>query len=177
LKRLEVTPKSDALELTRFGNVPATYRHEWRTAEPVEPLVLERGIFKWYHVHRDGVSIPAELDAEARAVIRDDVGRGRWKLEYGLNFALIHLSTEAAFMIAGIWKGNQELWERVYIKELAGGGSFTRIPSDGEDTPAGCVWEFGVLVHERMAWHKYLFSKRDEAAKQAWLADTYAGRV
>jgi hypothetical protein len=176
VENLHETSKRIPPDLTEFGNVPAAYRHEWRSAEPVAPLVLERGIFKWYHVHRDGVAIPAELDSEARELIRDRAGQGGWPLEYGLNFALIHLSTEAAFLIAGIWRGHQELWELVYAKQLAG-GPFTRVPMEGEISPAACVWEMGVIVHERMAWHNYLFSKRDEAAKQAWLADTYTGRV
>jgi hypothetical protein len=28
-----------------------------------------------------------------------------------------------------------------------------------------------------MAWHRYLFSARDAAAKRAWLEDVYTGQV
>jgi hypothetical protein len=69
------------------------------------------------------------------------------------------------------------MWERVYAKELATDAPFTRIDTSGEDAPGACVWELGVICHERMAWHRYLFSGRTEADKRAWLADTYSGQV
>jgi hypothetical protein len=167
---------ADARALGAFGNVPLTYTHEWRVAEPREPLVLPGAVFKWYHVHRTGVSIPDAMDAEARAEIAA-AAAGAWAMEYGLNFALIHLSTTHAFLIAGVWRGHQELWGRHYLKDLAQDGPFTRIETGGEQVPMACVWEFGVVCHERMAWHRYLFSGRAEADKRAWLADAYAGQV
>lgn len=163
--------------LSDLGNVPMTYRHEWRVAQAREPLVLPHALFKWYHVHRAGVTIPTEMDVEARAVIHDAASLGTWDPAYGLNFALLHLSTTHAFLIVGIWRGHQELWERIYYKQLAPSGPFVRTDMGGEDAPAACVWELGVLCHERMAWHRYLFSARGDADKRAWLADTYAGQV
>jgi hypothetical protein len=168
---------ADIVSLVGLGNVPMDYRHEWRVAEPREPLFLPGTVFKWYHVHREGVTIPAAMDAEARTVIADAIAAGAWSPEYGLNFALIHLSTTHAFLIAGVWRGHQELWERIYYKDLATAGPFTRIDTTGEDTPGACVWELGAICHERMAWHRYLFSERTEADKRAWLADLYSGQV
>lgn len=168
---------ASALSLSDLGNIPAGYYHEWRVAEPREPLVLPGGVFKWYHVHREGSPVAPEMDAEARAVIAEAAASGAWGLEYGLNFALIHVSTAQAFLITGVWRGHQEMWERIYIKDLAQDGPFTRFISSVADEPAACVWELGVICHERMAWHRYLFSGRAEADKRAWLADTYTGRV
>ena len=165
------------LSLDHLGNLPIAYRHEWRVSTPAEPLILPKALFKWYHVHREGAVVPIATDAEARAMIADAVAQGAWTPEYGLNFALIHLSTTHAFLIAGVWRGHQELWERVYAKELATGAPFARIETSGEDTPAACVWEFGVICHERMAWIRYLFTDRTEADKRAWLADRYMGPV
>jgi hypothetical protein len=172
-----VTTNTATLLLDHLGNVPPGYRHEWRVAEPHEPVVLPRTIFKWYHVHREGVVVPDEMDAEARALIVKDAAGGAWTAEYGLNFALLHLSTAQAFLIAGIWRGHQEMWERLYIKELETPGPFERFQPLGEDGPGACVWELGVICHERMAWHRYLFTERGEADKRAWLADTYTGPV
>lgn len=166
-----------ALSLDNFGNVPPAYRHEWRIAEALAPIVLPQTVFKWYHVRREGVPVSADLDAEARAVLIAAATAGVWTPEYGLNFALLHVSTAHAFLIAGVWRGHQELWERAYYKELAAPGPFTRTDLSGEDAPTMCVWEMGVLCHERMAWHRYLFSERTEADKHIWLADTFAGQV
>ena len=165
-----------AISLSELGNVPSTYQHEWRVATPRTPIGVSGGIFKWYHVHRDGVTVPDALDAEARRVITDGAASG-WNLQYGLNFALLHLSTTHAFLIVGTWRGHQELWEKIYAYDLATDGPFTRIDAGGEDTPTDCVWEMGVIHHERLAWHHYLFSERSDTDKRAWIEDTYAGRV
>ncbi|MBA2596731.1 MAG: hypothetical protein H0V00_08930 [Chloroflexia bacterium] len=160
-----------------LGNVPASYRHEWRVATPREPLVLPRAVFKWYHVHREGSVVPDEMDTEARAEITGAMAGGAWEPSYGLNFALLHLSTAHVFLIAGVWRGHQELWERIYAKELAANEPFTRVDMSGEDAPLGCVWELGVTCHERMAWHRYLFTARTDDDKRAWLTDVYAGQA
>lgn len=172
-----VTTAPVALELQELGNVPVTYQHEWRVATPREPLVLPDAIFKWYHVHRAGGVVPDEMDGEARAVIADALAGGVWDPSYGLNFAVLHLSTAQAFLIAGVWRGHQELWGRIYAKALAPNTPFTRIDTTGEDAPLGCVWELGAICHERLAWTRYLFSDRTAEAKRAWLEDVYAGQV
>jgi hypothetical protein len=163
--------------LTRLGNVPPTYRHEWRVGTPQAPLVLPNSVFKWYHVHREGASVPEEMDAEARSIITNAMAAGAWDPSYGLNFALIHLSTAHAFLITGVWRGHQELWARHYVNDLAGDRSFTRIDATGQDAPLACVWELGVICHERLAWSRYLFTDRSDGAKREWLEDVYEGRV
>jgi hypothetical protein len=156
-----------ALSLAELGNVPPAYRHEWRVATPKAPLILPNAVFKWHHVHREGVVVPEVMDADARAIVADAMADGAWDPSYGLNVALLHVSTEHAFLIAGVWRGHQELWARHYVKELAGDGPFTRIDPSGHDAPPACVWELGVICHERMAWSRYLFSDRTDAAKRA----------
>jgi hypothetical protein len=176
-RRQDMTAQTGTISLTELGNVPSSYRHEWRVAESLEAIVLPHTIFKWYHVRREGVPVTAELDAEAQSLLIEAATGGAWTPEYGLNFAMLHVSTAHAFLIAGVWRGHQELWQRAYAKDLAADGSFTRVDLAGEDAPFQCVWEMGVTCHERMAWHRYLLSGRAEADKRAWLADTYTGRV
>ncbi len=165
------------LSLSDFGNLGAPYEHEWRAADPREPLVLPNAVFKWYHVHRVGETVSEAMDRDGRALIAGAISTGAWNPEYGLNIGLVHLSTTHAFVIAGVWRGRNELWLRHYIKDLSTSEPFARIDVSGEDVPSACVWEMGVLCHERMAWHRYLFSARSDADKQIWLADAYQGRV
>lgn len=160
--------------LARLGNVPAAYRHEWREVSPQPPLVLPNAIFKWYHVHREGMPVDPALDAEAREEIARSLAAGAWDPSYGLNIAILHVSTTGAYLLAGVWRGHQELWERIYARALPD-GTFQRIDASGEDGPVGCVWELAATCHERMAWHRYLFSDRGEDDKRAWLEDVFAG--
>lgn len=136
-----------------LGNVPANYAHEWRVATPGEPA----------------------LATEARATVVAALQGGVCRPEYGLGFVLLHVSTSHAFPAVGSWRGHQECWEVIWVKELGEAAPFAILPANGEERPLACVWELAVVCHERMAWHRYLFSARDEAAKRAWLADTYAG--
>jgi hypothetical protein len=172
-----MTAIETAAPLRNLGNVPSPYRHEWRVATPQDPIVLPETIFKWYHVHREGSVVSDEMDAEARAVLAEAMTRTAWDPSYGLNFALLHVSTTHAFLITGVWRGHQELWARHYVKDLAADGPFTRIDTTDQDAPLACVWELGVICHERMAWHRYLFTERTDEDKRAWLEDVYAGRV
>lgn len=169
------TPVTTSESLDHLGIIPDGYQHEWRRATPQAPIVVPGSVFKWYHVHRDGDTIVAAVDVAARRLIIDEAGA--WNLEYGLNFALLHQSVARAFLIVGVWRGHQELWQRMYEIDLVEGDTFRRIAVDGGFTPSACVWEMGVIHHERMAWHRYLFSQRTEADKQAWFGDLYAGAV
>ena len=166
-----------ALSLSELGNLPPTYRHAWKVAEPQEPIIVPGAVFKWYHVRDEDMTVPAELDAEARAHIITAAASGEWDLSYGLNIALLHQTRAQAIVIAGVWRGHNELWERIVARELAAAAPLQLVQPAGGATPAACVWEFGVICHERMAWHRYLFSERSDDDKRAWLADTYSGRV
>jgi hypothetical protein len=160
-----------------LGNVPPVYRHEYRVVTPAEPLVLPRSVFKWYHVHRVSEPVPPEIDVEARAVTSEAMATGAWDPSYGLNIAILHVSTTHAFLLLGVWRGHQELWERIYARELIAVASFVRVDATGEDAPVGCVWELAATCHERVAWHRYLFSDRTNGDKRDWLADVYTGRA
>jgi hypothetical protein len=116
------------LALDAFGNVPSDYTHEARVAKPLAPLALPGAVCKWYHVHRNGEPVPDALDAAARALLVEMATSGDWNLSYGLNFALLHQSTTGAYLIAGVWRAHQELWERIYAYDLAQGGPF--VPSE-----------------------------------------------
>lgn len=163
--------------LSELGNLPPAYRHVWKVAEPLDPIVVPGAVFKWHHVHDQDSSVPAELDAEARAVIEAAAAGGEWELSYGLNFALLHVTRTHAFLIAGVWRGHNEMWERIYYKDLAQSDGFLPTEPAGGATAACCVWEMGVIYHEHQSWRRFLFSGRAAADKQAWLADTYTGRV
>jgi hypothetical protein len=172
---MTATPISQIPSLSELGNVPETYWHEWRVATPLEPIVVSGGVFKWYHVHRDGVAVRDDIDVKARRVIAD--GAQRWPLQYGLNFALLHQSTAGAYLIVGVWRGHNEWWRAIYAIGLDDCEEFSRVEEADGLAPGSCVWELGVVCHERMAWHRYLFSARDDASKLAWLDDTFAGSV
>ncbi len=133
------TATSPEVALSHLGVVPASYVHEWREAEPEEPLVTPKAVFKWYHVRREGADVPAALDAEARTLVAEAVAGGTFDVSYGLNFALLHLSTRNAFLIVGVWKGHQEMWERIAVMDVGTSSPLQWQAFDPVDMPAACV--------------------------------------
>ncbi|SNT48880.1 hypothetical protein SAMN05421812_107150 [Asanoa hainanensis] len=68
------------------------------------------------------------------------------------------------------------MWESAYYKDLREQLPFQLIPQ-GTHRATICVWEFGAVAHEHLAWTTYLRSNRDEQAKQAYIEDRYAGQI
>jgi len=79
--------------------------------------------------------------------------------------------------VSPTWRNDNELWETVWAKKGDEQPAFGPWPVEGTHRPTFCVWELGAVWHEQQTWSEYLRSERDEAAKQAYLQDSYAGTV
>lgn len=110
------------------------------------------------------------MEAEARA--------GRPKLEGELGFIILHRAGPWLLLMVNTWRNTNEIWESVYAKNLEQAGSEWQ-PNTYETEHRGtfCVWELGAVWHERNAWVRFLSSKRDEAAKLAYINDRFEGSV
>jgi hypothetical protein len=78
--------------------------------------------------------------------------------------------------MAFTWRGNNEMWETAYFKDMREDKPFDLIPQ-GTHRGTICVWEFGAVAHEHHAWTRYLRSARDEAAKREYVESQYAGTI
>ncbi|WP_162908148.1 hypothetical protein [Allorhizocola rhizosphaerae] len=74
------------------------------------------------------------------------------------------------------WRGNNEMWESVFYKDVRDGALFRAGPADSH-RGAICVWEFGAVAHEHLAWTAYLRSARDQAAKRAYAESQFTGLI
>ena len=81
------------------------------------------------------------------------------------------------FQIVSTWRNDNELWESVWAKDGEEAAAFTPWPIPLDHRPTFCVWELGSVCHEQRSWSRYLRSAREVGAKQAYLADTFAGLV
>ncbi len=79
--------------------------------------------------------------------------------------------------VASAWRNDNELWETVWAKNGDEDATFRPWPIEGSHRPTFCVWELGAVCHERLAWTRYLCSRRDASARRAYLLDTYEGAV
>jgi hypothetical protein len=164
--------------LAAVGNVvEEDYHHVTKVIVPGPALALPDAYLKWYDLHRFDQQIRQDVDAQARAFLRAEVTAGRLAISGDLGFVIHHLSGEHVYLLLVFtWRGNNEMWESVYYKDVRDGGPF-RLAPQGPHRGAICVWEFGAVAHEHLAWTRYLRSSRDERAKRAYAESQYAGEI
>lgn len=164
-------------DLSRIDNVAEDYRHYPKQISPGQDIALADAYLKWYEVHAVDAAIPAELDARARDFIHGEVASGRLDLSGELGFVINHRCGESFyFLIVCTWRNDNEMWETVYTMDAATDASFTEVPQQRR-MEVICVWELGAVLHEQQAWIRYLYSARDNEAKQAYLGDRFTGTV
>jgi len=173
----EVSTELDSGTLAGLGNIPADYRHSEKLITPGPDLALPGAYLKWYDVRLPEVEIPAEVAAEGRQFLADEVAAGRLAIDGELGFVICHRCGESFyFLLVCTWRNQNEMWESVYAQDLAVGGGFALVPQ-AEHLEVICVWELGAVLHEQQAWSRYLRSARDEQAKRDYLADRHRGLV
>jgi hypothetical protein len=167
-----------SLTATRpVDQVPPGYVHRPKLAVADEPLEVDRTRLKWYEVR------PAELDVDpatkdrSRAFVEAEIASGRLPLGSELGFVIRHHCDAVVFVIVSTWRGANELWETVYHAPPGTDGAAYERQEHGSHKGTYCVWELGVVVHERDAWIRYLESPRSEADRIVYLADRYGGPV
>jgi hypothetical protein len=164
--------------LHTIGLVPTDYEHVTKRIAPGPPIALEGTMLKWYDIAPATAPIPGELDELARASMRDAVAAGRLDLSGDLGFVILHRCGQSFyFLLISTWRNENELWETVWAKNGEDDPVFHPWPLAETHHPTFCVWELGAVCHEQQAWSRYLRSGRDLAAREAYLASSFAGDV
>jgi hypothetical protein len=158
------------------GSSAVAHREKVARAEP--GLTLGPTTLKWYDIAPDDEPVPLVIRALARRNLRDAAKSGELGELGELGFVLLHRCDDGFFfLLVSTWRNDNELWETVRAKAGDAAVSFRPWPVGSEHRPTFCVWELGVVCHEREAWRRYLLSERDERARAAYLGDAFAGLV
>jgi hypothetical protein len=128
------------------------------------------GSMKWYDLREEGRDIPAAVRSAAHERVAELVDGG------DVGFVILHAcGSDVTLLLVNRWRNDNEIWETVYAQRGADG--FAPV-GDADPTRATfCVWELGIVNHERLAWAPLLRGDRDQAALDAYLASTYQGVV
>jgi hypothetical protein len=162
--------------LESYGNVvPDGYQYYEKRVTPGADLILPNAYLKWYDIYPDDAPITPNQVAECRAFIEAEAPN--LNLQNELGFVLLHRAGHYLLLMINTWRNTNEVWESVYYKDLNQSGGY--VPGVFESVHRGtfCVWELGPVWHERHAWVRFLSSKRDNAAKLAYINDRFEGRV
>jgi hypothetical protein len=163
-------------DLERLGNVvPEGYTYSQKLVVPGPDLSLPNAYLKWYDIRPPEVEITQEQAAECRAFVAAEVERLEFADELG--FVLLHRAGPMLLLMINTWRNINEIWESVYVKDLARGGGYTLNEFANTHRGTFCVWELGPVWLERHAWVRFLSSKRDQEAKLAYVNDRFSGLV
>ena len=172
----DTSPVETIPHLERLGNVvPKGYTYYQKLVTPGEDISLPRAYLKWYEIRHLDAEIPQDLVEETRAFVAAEVER--LKLQDELGFVLLHECRPALLLMINTWRSTNEIWESVYAKDMRRTESYQPTTFETGHRGTFCVWELGPVWHERQAWTRFLSSKRDEAAKLAYVNDRFSGLV
>lgn len=151
--------------------VAPTYGHVPKQVSPGDPLALPLALLKWYEVHPVDRPVPQEIARLAR----DAFDHGALSVT-GLGFVVLHRCGEGFyFLIACVWKNENELWQTVWYKDGDAMAEFAEFPRNAAHLPTFCVWEFVPVWSEQQSWVRFLLSERNEDAARRWLQERYQG--
>jgi hypothetical protein len=160
--------------LSQLGNVvPEGYGYYEKLITPAQDLSLARAYLKWYDLYPADVPITAEQREECREFVAAEVER--LKIDHELGFVIFHRAGSWLLLMIMTWRNTNEIWESVYVKQVGSAEAYklNEFPTTHRGT--FCVWELKAVWHERDAWVRFLSSKRDEAAKLAYINDRFEG--
>lgn len=169
---------STAPEIADLGNVvPEGYDYYKKVITPGEDLALPNAYLKWYDLYPDDAPITREQSAEARAFLTAEAQAGHLVLNNELGFVILHRAQSVLLLLFNIWRSTNEIYEAVYMKDVPTNSAYQPIVFETSPKATYCVWELAAVWHERNAWVRFLSSKRDDAAKLAYVNDRFVGRV
>ncbi len=162
--------------IAKLGNVvPEGYQYYEKIAATGADLSLPRAYLKWYDLYPADAPITPAQQAECRTFISAEVERLNIADELG--FVILHRAGSVLLLLLTTWRNTNEMWESVYVKEAESAAEYRLLPFENTHRGTYCVWELGIVWHERQAWVRFLSSKRDAEAKLAYINDRFEGRV
>ena len=119
----------------------------------------------------------AEIVADGQTTTTDTPPTEGQPIDIG--FVVLHRCGGGNFYFLGVqtWRGQNEVWETVYAKTGPTDPDFKLWTYKTAHRGTFCVWELGVVWHEKQAWVRFLNSSRGETDLQRYLDDRYEGLV
>src|SRR5215207_8190856 len=133
LYSVEVIP-----DLGAFGNVvPEGYAYTEKLVTPQPDLSLPNAYLKWYDIRPLEVEITPEQLAESRAFVAAEV---QWlQFANDLGFVLLHRAGHVLLLLLSTWRNTNEVWESVYMKDVARPAGYQLIEFETSHRGTFCV--------------------------------------
>ena len=145
--------------------------------EPGSQLNLSTASFKWYNLYPHDSYITSEQVSETKEFIEDEVKSGKLKFENELGFVILHRAGNNLLLLITSWRNTNEIWETIYFKEAVKEEVYKPMKFKTDHKGTYCVWELGIVWHERNAWVKFINSKRNNESKLNYMSDLFSGEI
>lgn len=160
------------MKLENLGNAPE-YIHESRYASPEGIIATPVLVLKMYDLQLSGINNP--IDA-ARGFLNREIDAGNINPLIGMGFAIL----SRGMLNVSRWDKKYPIVinNKIYTFDINFKRSFesARKVSVDEVGPF-CIWELGIVNHEREAWKEYLDSERSEQDKRNYLLNMIKGEL
>lgn len=164
--------------ISELGNAfPEGYKYYKKKIIPGRLLHLPGASLKWYELYPADTGITQRQIIEARAFLEAEAKTGRLKLQSELGFIILHRAGDCLLLLLTTWRNTNEMWESVYLKNIAEPDSYSALKFENDHKGTYCVWELGIVWHERNAWVRFIESARDDIAKEEYLNDQFSGMI
>jgi hypothetical protein len=178
IEMVEILTEEKIIDISGLGNIiPDGYTYYKKRIAPGSPLNLKGASLKWYNLYLPESVISYERIMETRDFIRSEISSGELKLENELGFVILHKAGDYLLLLITTWRNTNEMWESIYFKKEAGKDLYKPMKFESDHKGTFCVWELGIVWHERNAWVRYINSKRDSKSKLVYLNDLFSGEV
>lgn len=164
--------------ISEMGNIlPAGYKYYKKKITPGLRLILPGVCFKWYNLYPVDKIIKNQQIVATREFIESEIKSGKLKFNNELGYIILHRAEEYLLLLLTTWRHKNEMWESVYFKKTDNKKNYKPIEFKTSHKGTYCVWELGIVWHERNAWVKFIKSKRDSESKLNYINDLISGEV
>ena len=154
-----------------IGNLRENYKHQSRTVRS-RGLVTTPSLFlKLYSMAKDAHPTNKTI-SDATRLLEREVAEGKIDPLTGLGFAIL---SEGMLNVAR-WDKEYPIVVKNQIYGFEGSINSAK-PLDIMDVGSFCIWELGIVAHEKEAWKRFLDSERGKNEKCGYLSDFIEGNL
>ncbi|MFH1211027.1 MAG: hypothetical protein V1645_03860 [archaeon] len=158
----------------RYGNVSKRYHHIQRVVHPVTVVRDPYVLIKFYEMHIKGQKPTGSFVMDGVSALEEELDIP-FRIDHGcgLGFAILSHDT----LNVDVWdkKDPHVLRNTLYGFKTFRGKIRNFEQLDLDDSGSFCIWELGIVNHEKEAWKRYLASSKADADKAAYLSSLING--
>ena len=156
--------------LVDICNVSKKYEHKQMEAVCSSVIAEPYLSLKFYEMYLSGKPFDKNLIKQSTDFLHNEIKKGRIETYIGTGFAILSedmlnvaiWDNEHPIVLKNQIYGYKKDFERAELLDMGDVGSF-------------CIWELGIVNHERNAWKKFLESDKTEEEKLKYLFRVYDG--